>query len=128
MSHEQDWIDFRHCIRVTREIFGQEAFDPFRGKEINLATLCRAMMSWMALSASTLKAPITPVAPAVWVKQMILAVVDPECRVIGVDGLRLADSSIFPRITYGQPQRPKHHDRREGERSYSGQNAVTQQC
>ena len=34
MSHEQDWIDFRHCIRVTREIFGQEAFDPFRGKEI----------------------------------------------------------------------------------------------
>ena len=69
MSHEQDWIDFRHCIRVTREIFGQEAFDPFRGKEFNLATLYRVMMSWMALSANTLKAPITPVAPAVWVSR-----------------------------------------------------------
>ena len=29
------------------------------------------------------------------------AVVDPQGRVIGVDGLRVADSSIFPRITNG---------------------------
>ncbi|MGB0799486.1 MAG: choline dehydrogenase, partial [Planktomarina sp.] len=34
MSTAQDWEDFRHCIRLTREIFGQEAFDPYRGKEI----------------------------------------------------------------------------------------------
>ncbi|MEO1291227.1 MAG: choline dehydrogenase, partial [Pseudomonadota bacterium] len=26
MSHPQDWADFRHCIRLTREIFGQAAF------------------------------------------------------------------------------------------------------
>ena len=34
------------------------------------------------------------------------AVVDPECRVIGVDGLRVADSSIFPRITNGNLNAP----------------------
>ena len=34
------------------------------------------------------------------------AVVDPECRVIGVDNLRLADSSIFPRITNGNLNGP----------------------
>ena len=34
------------------------------------------------------------------------AVVDPECRVIGVDGLRAADSSIFPRITNGNLNAP----------------------
>jgi choline dehydrogenase len=34
------------------------------------------------------------------------AVVDPECRVIGVDGLRVADSSIFPRITNGNLNGP----------------------
>ena len=28
-----------------------------------------------------------------------MAVVDPECCVIGVDNLRVADSFIFPRIT-----------------------------
>jgi choline dehydrogenase len=34
------------------------------------------------------------------------AVVDPETRVIGVDGLRVADSSIFPRITNGNLNGP----------------------
>ena len=31
---------------------------------------------------------------------------DPECRVIGVSGLRVADSSIFPRITNGNLNAP----------------------
>ena len=35
-----------------------------------------------------------------------LAVVDPTCRVIGVDGLRVADSSIFPHITNGNLNGP----------------------
>ena len=35
-----------------------------------------------------------------------LAVVDPACRVIGVDALRVADSSIFPRITNGNLNAP----------------------
>jgi choline dehydrogenase len=35
-----------------------------------------------------------------------MAVVDPETRVIGVDALRVADSSIFPRITNGNLNAP----------------------
>ena len=36
----------------------------------------------------------------------VTSVVDPECRVIGVDGLRVADSSIFPRVTNGNLNAP----------------------
>ena len=35
-----------------------------------------------------------------------MSVVDPECRVIGVEGLRVADSSIFPRVTNGNLNAP----------------------
>jgi len=35
-----------------------------------------------------------------------LAVVDPTCKFIGIDRLRLADSSIFPRITNGNLNAP----------------------
>ena len=34
------------------------------------------------------------------------SVVDPEGRVFGVEGLRIADSSIFPRITNGNLNAP----------------------
>ncbi|MGI9506669.1 MAG: choline dehydrogenase, partial [Geminicoccaceae bacterium] len=34
MSTPEDWADFRHCIRLTRELFATEAFKPFAGKEI----------------------------------------------------------------------------------------------
>lgn len=35
-----------------------------------------------------------------------MAVVDPTCKVIGVEGLRVADSSIFPHVTYGNLNGP----------------------
>ena len=34
MSQEKDWEDFRTCIRLTREIFGQDAFKPYVKHEI----------------------------------------------------------------------------------------------
>ena len=46
MSHEEDWEDFRTCIRLTREIFGQDAFKPYAGKEIQPGGgACRRMKS-----------------------------------------------------------------------------------
>ena len=34
MSHPDDWEEMRACVRLTREIFAQKAFGPYRGREI----------------------------------------------------------------------------------------------
>ena len=31
---ENDWIEFRQSIRLSRELFAQKAFDDFRGEEL----------------------------------------------------------------------------------------------
>ncbi|MFX0546032.1 choline dehydrogenase [Roseovarius sp. S1116L3] len=107
MSHDSDWEDFRHCIRLTREIFGQAAFDPYRGKEIQPG---EAVQSDVDLDAFIAEHAESAYHPCGTCKMGALddpqAVVDAECRVIGVDGLRVADSSIFPRITNGNLNAP----------------------
>jgi choline dehydrogenase len=34
MSTEEDWEEMRACVRLSREIFKQKAFDEFRGEEL----------------------------------------------------------------------------------------------
>ncbi|MCL4118874.1 UNVERIFIED_CONTAM: hypothetical protein GTU68_036199 [Idotea baltica] len=107
MSNEQDWADFRNCIRLTREIFAQNAFKPYAGKEIQPGV---AMQSDEELNAFISEHVESAYHPCGTCKMGAIddpfAVVDPECRVIGVDGLRVADSSIFPRITNGNLNAP----------------------
>jgi choline dehydrogenase len=107
MSHDEDWADFRHCIRVTREIFGQAAFEPFRGKEIQPGVALQSddeLDGFIREHAESAYHPSCSCRMGRADDQM--AVVDPECRVIGVEGLRLADSSIFPRIPNGNLNAP----------------------
>ncbi|MGB0504876.1 MAG: choline dehydrogenase [Pikeienuella sp.] len=107
MSTDQDWADFRHCIRLTREIFGQAAFDPFRGKEIQPGSDLQTDDELDGFIREHVESAYHPCGTARMGRaDDPLAVVDPECQVIGVDGLRLADSSIFPRITNGNLNAP----------------------
>jgi choline dehydrogenase len=107
MSDPQDWADFRHCIRVTREIFGQKAFDPYRGKEILPGEKYQTdneLDDHIRRHAESAYHPCGTCKMGRATDPM--AVVDPQLRVIGVDGLRVADSSIFPRITNGNLNGP----------------------
>ncbi|MFZ2100372.1 MAG: GMC oxidoreductase, partial [Oricola sp.] len=104
---EQDWADFRHCIRLTREIFGQAAFDPYRGKEIQPGASVRTDDELNDFIREHVESAYHPCGTARMGRADDRnAVVDPECRVIGVEGLRVADSSIFPRITNGNLNAP----------------------
>ena len=107
MSHPDDWTEFRAALRLTREIFGQEAFRPFLGREIQPgadATSDVALDDFVRAHAESAYHPCGTC--RIGRADDPLAVVDPECRVIGVEALRVADSSIFPRITNGNLNAP----------------------
>jgi choline dehydrogenase len=107
MSDPQDWTDFRTCIRLTREIFAQEAFAPFRRHEIQPGEHVQTDDELDAAIMEHVESAYHPCGTCkMGAADDPMAVVDPECRVIGVDGLRVADSSIFPRITNGNLNGP----------------------
>ncbi len=107
MSHSDDWQEFRTCIRLTREIFGQEAFKPYSKHEIQPGTDVQTDDQLDEFIREHAESAYHPCGTARMGRADDPgAVVDPETRVIGVDGLRLADSSIFPRITNGNLNAP----------------------
>ncbi|SNY91362.1 choline dehydrogenase [Cohaesibacter sp. ES.047] len=107
MAHEDDWRDFRICIELTREIFGQSAFDPYRGKEIQPGSHVTTEEALNAFIRDNVESAYHPCGTCkMGAKDDPMAVVDPDLKVIGVEGLRVADSSIFPRINNGNLNGP----------------------
>ncbi|MBO9397614.1 choline dehydrogenase [Shimia sp. R9_2] len=107
MSTEQDWEDFRACIRLTREIFAQEAMQPFVKHEIQPGADLQSDDEIDGFIREHAESAYHPCGTCKMGRaDDPMAVVDNECRVIGVDGLRVADSSIFPRITNGNLNGP----------------------
>ena len=107
MSHPEDWQDFRRCIRLTREIFGQEAFAPFLRREIQPGADLQSDDDLDGFICDHVESAYHPCGTARMGRaDDPMAVVDPTCRVIGVEGLRVADSSVFPRIPNGNLNGP----------------------
>ena len=107
MSEEQDWIDFRHCVRITREIFAQPAFAAYRGREIQPGEAVRSDDEIDDFLRGHVESAYHPCGTCrMGRRDDAMAVVDPQGRVIGVSALRVADSSIFPRITNGNLNAP----------------------
>ena len=107
MSHDEDWRDFRTGIRLTREIFAQKAFEPYVKSEIQPGADVRSDDEIDAFIREHAESAYHPCGTCrMGAADDPMSVVDPELRVIGVDALRVADSSVFPRITNGNINAP----------------------
>ncbi|GHE90237.1 choline dehydrogenase [Aliiroseovarius zhejiangensis] len=107
MSTDQDWGDFRTCIRLTREIFAQDAFKDHVKHEIQPGSALQTDDEIDGFIRDHAESAYHPCGTCrIGRADDPRAVVDPELRVIGVDGLRVADSSVFPRITNGNLNAP----------------------
>ncbi|MEL6549530.1 MAG: choline dehydrogenase [Pseudomonadota bacterium] len=107
MAHDKDWQDFRKGIRLTREIFGQPAFAEFAKHEIQPGADAQSDEDLDAFIRDHVESAYHPCGTCKMGRaDDPMAVVDPDCRVIGAERLRVADSSIFPRITNGNLNAP----------------------
>ena len=107
MSDPSDWEDFRKCIRLARKIFSQNAFDEFRGPEIQPGLHVQTDGELNDFIKKNVESAYHPCGTCkMGTNSDPMAVVDNECKVFGVENLRVVDSSIFPSITNGNINAP----------------------
>ncbi|WP_425667184.1 choline dehydrogenase [Vibrio tubiashii] len=107
ISTAQDRQDWRDCIRLTREILQQPSMDAYRGDEIQAGldvTSDEAIDEWVKQNVESAYHPSCSC--KMGADDDPLAVLDEECRVRGIEGLRVVDSSIFPTIPNGNLNAP----------------------
>jgi len=107
LETEQDRADMRAGARLVREIIDQPAMAAFRGEELvpgAQAQSDEALDAWARQVTETgyHASGTCKMGPASDAE----AVVDPQLRVHGLDGLRVVDASIMPMIVSGNTNAP----------------------
>lgn len=106
MTHPDDWKEMRACVHMTREIFAQPAFAPYRGKELAPGEHCQEDDCIDQFLKENVESAYHPCGTC----RMGLdeaAVVDPlTMKLKGLDGLRVVDSSVLPQATAGDLNAP----------------------
>jgi len=107
LSHPDDVTEFRACVRLTRAVFAQKAFDPYRGREIQPGSGVTSDADIDAFVRAKVESAYHPSCTCkMGGSGDAMAVVDPEGRVHGLGALRVIDSSIMPSITTGNLNAP----------------------
>lgn len=107
MAHAEDRSQMRAAIRLAREIVAQNAFGPYRSRELAPGA---EHQTNAALDAFVRREAESAYHPACSCKMGLrsdpMAVVDAQARVYGVAGLRVVDASIMPDIVSGNLDTP----------------------
>jgi choline dehydrogenase len=105
MSHPDDWLEFRACMRLTRAVFAQEAFAAYRGKELAPGAEAQDDAALDAFLKRKVESAYHPCGTCRMGTDE-RAVTTPDGRVRGVEGLRVVDSSLMPQATAGDLNAP----------------------
>jgi choline dehydrogenase len=93
------------CARLSLDLFAQKAFDPYRGAPIFPSRLPRTEAEFVEFVRQRAETVYHPVGTC-RMGSDAESVVDPELRVRGVEGLRVVDASVMPRLIGGNTNAP----------------------
>lgn len=95
------------AFKLTREVHAQSAFGPYRGHELDPGPGVRTDTEISAWLRQTAGAAYHPAGTCKMGPESDgMAVVDQQCRVHGIEGLRVADASVMPRLVSGNTNAP----------------------
>lgn len=105
LQHKDDIEGFRACVRLTRAIIEQSAFDDYRDEEIQPG---KHIQTDEEIDAFVRQAVESAYHPSCSCKmgEDDMAVVNSNTQVHGIKGLRVVDSSIFPTVPNGNLNAP----------------------
>ena len=107
LSHPDDLPEWRRAVRLTRELFQQPAMQRYAAEEIQPGPKVSTDADIDAFIREHCESAYHPCGTCkMGAADDPAAVVDPECRVIGIESLRVADSSIMPQVTNGNLNGP----------------------
>lgn len=107
LSTEEDVIEIRESIKLSREIFAQKAFDPFRGPELAPGANITSDKDIDEFNRNKADSAYHPSCTCkMGSRDDPMAVVDPQTKVIGLEGLRVVDASIMPGVVSGNLNGP----------------------
>lgn len=107
LEHEADIAAWRRCIRLTREIIAQPAMDAYRGDELQPGLEVSSNDEIDAWVRENIESAYHPCGTArMGQPDDPNVVVDTDCRVLGLTGLRVVDASVFPTVPYGNINAP----------------------
>jgi len=105
LSDPFDLRELVEAVKVIRDLISQPAFDQFRGVQMEPGSDLRSdrdIEAWVRATASTDYHPSC----SCRMGKDDDAVVDTEMRIHGIDGLRVVDASVMPRIVSGNLNAP----------------------
>ena len=105
LQHKDDIEGFRACVRLTRDIIEQSAFDDYRDEEIQPG---KHIQTDEEIDAFVRQAVESAYHPSCSCKmgEDDMAVVNSNTQVHGIESLRVVDSSIFPTVPNGNLNAP----------------------
>ena len=107
LATQEDRRVLREAVRIGRDVASQAALDPYRGDELAPGPSVRSdaeVDAWVRATAETIYHPVGTC--AMGAEGDPHAVVDAELRVRGVDGLRVVDASVMPRLVSSNTNAP----------------------